>query len=200
MPKFTVRRMAGVVAGALVLLVSGCAGSQGSPAVPSRGSAADPFAGGLSPAKLLQLQIAGRLQGPVPRKALSEQLAQTRLPRPHFALHPDAAVGLWASNTNFNYVLGQNAAGTQTEKAIDVSQNGCYSPVALKVDAARNLWVACELTSPSTVTGVLQEYGRNGRSRTSFRRSARKTSASARRLAATDTIAASTLKKTCSPR
>lgn len=157
-----VQRAGAILAGAFVLMLSGCFGSQGTPAVPARGSTADPFAGGLSPAKLLQLQVQGRLQGPVPRNALRQQLSQTGLSRPHFTLHPDAAVGLWTSNTNFNYVLGQNAAGTQTEKAIDVSQNGCYSPVALKVDAARNLWVACELTSPSTVTGVLQEYSSSG--------------------------------------
>lgn len=159
---------------ALALLLAGCSGSQSSHALPlgmtnagnqaaSRNAGAvELLRGGMTQSRLLELQLAGRLEAPVPPKVLRAQLAQPSAGRPHFTLHPDARVAIWASNTNFNYLLGQDATGSHTEIAVDASQNSCYSPIALKVDHARNLWVACELTSPSTVSGALQEYSPTG--------------------------------------
>lgn len=162
------------IAGLLASTIGGCAASQGSRALPSaangaeaqaspvRSNAAALLKGPMTQSRLLQLQMQGRLPAPVPLRSLRYQVAQPAAGRPRPALHPDGKVGVWVSNTNFNYVLGQNAAGTQTETAIDAGQNGCYSPVALKVDHSRNLWVGCELTSPSTVSGAVQEYGPSG--------------------------------------
>ena len=69
---------------------------------------------------------------------------------------------MWASNTNFNYLLGQDSTGRKTVTAVDLSQNNCYSPVALKVDRAHNVWVGCELTSFSATSGAVQEYSGAG--------------------------------------
>jgi hypothetical protein len=71
-------------------------------------------------------------------------------------------VAIWASDTNFNYIIGQNGTGRNTVTAIDVSKNSCYSPIALKVDHAQNLWVGCELISQSGNNGVVQEYSGAG--------------------------------------
>jgi hypothetical protein len=81
---------------------------------------------------------------------------------PHLALNRGAKVAMWASNTNFNYLLGQDSTGRKTVTAVDLSQNSCYSPVALKVDSARNVWVGCELTSLSATNGAVQEYSNAG--------------------------------------
>lgn len=154
-------------------LLLGCSGSQGERTLlpggggagaqeaPMRSTAAL-LKGGMTQSRLVQLQMQGRLPAPVPLRSLRDNVFQLGARRPHVAVRPDAPVGLWVSNTNFNYVLGQNSAGTQTENAIDVGANGCYSPIALKVDHARNVWVGCELTSPSTVSGAVQEYGPSG--------------------------------------
>jgi hypothetical protein len=162
------------IAGIAAVLVAACSSSPAQHALPlsATGSGAQPAAhtagaaelldGGMTQSRLLELQAAGRLEAPVPPQTLRAQLAQPRIERPHFALHPNARVALWVTNTNFNYILGQDASGSHTETAIDASQNSCYSPIALKVDRAKNLWVGCELTSPSTVSGAVQEYGPTG--------------------------------------
>jgi hypothetical protein len=82
--------------------------------------------------------------------------------RLHLAFNRGAKVAIWASNTNFNYLLGQDSTGRKTVTAVDLSQNNCYSPVALKVDRARNVWVGCELTSLSATKGAVQEYSGAG--------------------------------------
>jgi hypothetical protein len=152
------------VTAALVACIAGCTGSMGTQ-VPPDASGSDQAAAlrtEKTPLVLLELQAEGRLQGPVPPEALRASLRHGRAIRPRLAVHPAAKVGLWASNTNFNYLLGQNASGTKTVTAIDVSENSCYSPVALKVDHARDVWVGCELTSTSGTNGAVQEYSAAG--------------------------------------
>jgi hypothetical protein len=86
---------------------------------------------------------------PIPFVALPSAL--------HVQLH-SGIVGLWVSNAGENYILGQTKNGVQTVVAIDAQSNGCVSPLALKVDHARNLWVACESGATSANSGVVQEY------------------------------------------
>lgn len=103
----------------------------------------------------------GTLRAAIPPAALRYEMRQ-RVPRPKLAFHSGGKVALWAANTNFNYLLGQDGTGRKTLTAIDLSKNSCYSPVALKVDHARNVWVGCELTSLSGTNGAVQEYSRAG--------------------------------------
>jgi hypothetical protein len=131
----------------LVLVIQGCASTQ--TLAPQTG---------MTPSRLLQMQLAGRLQGPIPPAALRDELAQPDRSRPRLPFNPKAKVGLWATDTNFNYLLGQDASGRRTVTAIDLSKNSCYDPVALKVDRAQHVWVGCELTSSSGTNGVVQEY------------------------------------------
>ncbi len=138
----------------LVLLAGGCASFRGSGTLPPTG--------GMVPTSMLELQLAGRLPAPIPPEALRAERQRLQGAPPLSAFHARAKVGLWASDTNFNYLLGQNAAGGKTVAAIDLSKNSCYSPVALKVDRARNVWVGCELTSLSGTNGAVQEYSGSG--------------------------------------
>jgi hypothetical protein len=160
-------------------LLVGCSGSQGTRALPvgalgptqamSRNSAlAGLLKEAMTPSKLLELQLEGKLPAPIPPKALRYELQQQGHARPQLAFHAAAQVALWASNTNFNYLLGQSKSGNKTVTAIDASANSCYSPIALKVDHAQNLWVGCELRSPSATGGVLQEYGNDGVLKTQY--------------------------------
>jgi hypothetical protein len=179
MTVLTPAKYAVCVSGIVVVLLAGCSRSQGTQALPigSLGSTqamagssglADAFKGGMTPSKLLKLQLEGRLPAPVPRNALRYELQQQRRPRPQLAFHAAAQVALWASNTNFNYLLGQNQRGNKTVTAIDASANGCFSPIALKVDHTQNLWVGCELRSTSATGGVLQEYSDSGILKTQY--------------------------------
>jgi hypothetical protein len=117
---------------------------------------------GLSQSRLLALQLAGKLAAPVPPAVLRRQLQAVNGPRPKLAFHAGAQVGIWAANTNFNYLVGQSANGKKTVTAVDLSVNSCYSPVALKVDHGQNVWVGCELTSDSSTNGAAQEYSSTG--------------------------------------
>jgi hypothetical protein len=158
--------------GIVTVLLAGCSTPQGTQAVPvgsiqtmadrSRVTA-DLMKGGMSPSTLLKLQLEGRLPAPIPVPALRAQLKRQSHARPHLAFHAGAKVAVWASDTNFNYVVGQNMPNNQTITAIDTSANACFSPIALKVDRAQNLWVGCELQSTSSTNGVVQEYSNAGK-------------------------------------
>ena len=131
----------------LVALVAACARTPGMQPLPLGSSGA--------------AQLAGKLRAPIPPDALRYEMRQRGL-RPKLAFHSGAKVALWAANTNFNYLLGQDATGRKTLTAIDLSKHGCYSPIALKVDRAQNVWVGCELTSLSGTNGAIQEYSGAG--------------------------------------
>ncbi len=109
---------------------------------------------------LLELQLAGQREAPIPLEVLRRNVRGGT--RPQLDFHAGAHVAIWASNTNFNYILGQDDTGLNTLTAIDVAKNNCYSPVALKVDHGQNLWVGCELTSQSGTNGVVQKYDSGG--------------------------------------
>ncbi|HEY2553712.1 MAG TPA: hypothetical protein VGI15_00550 [Candidatus Cybelea sp.] len=143
--------MRGFFAAALALLVAGCASAQ-SP-MPQRGVALSP---------LLQMQLDGTREAPIPQAALRSGLRHPERPRTPLPFVAPAKIGLWASDTNFNYLLGQDSTGRKTVTALDLSQNSCYDPLALKVDRARDVWVACELTSLSATNGAVQEYSGAG--------------------------------------
>ncbi|MGB6520834.1 MAG: hypothetical protein WBE83_03575, partial [Candidatus Cybelea sp.] len=108
------------------------------------------------------MQLAGTREAPVPPAALRFQLQHPGRMPARLSSHARAKIGLWASDTNFNYLLGQDSTGRKTVTAIDLSQNSCYDPLALKVDRARDVWVACELTSLSGTNGAVQEYNGAG--------------------------------------
>jgi hypothetical protein len=118
--------------------------------------------GAMTPARLLELQIEGRLSAPVPLAVLRRQLKDRTRSRPKPPAHAGALVAIWASDTNFNYLLGQDSTGRNTVTAVDLSANTCYSPVALKVQRAQTVWVGCELTSFSGTNGAVQEYSNAG--------------------------------------
>lgn len=143
-----------------VAAIAGCSVQTASQFAPDRSNQAALLRAGLSPSTLLALQLQGRLPAPVPANALRRGLRVSARPRSSF--EGKAKVGLWASNTNFNYLLGQDAGGGKTVIAVDLSQNSCFSPVALKVDRAHNVWVGCELTSLSSTNGAVQEYNAAG--------------------------------------
>ncbi len=112
---------------------------------------------------LLRMQAEGKLPGPVPIRILRAQLKQLETqPRPHFNLRPDAGgVQIWSAMTDADYVLGSSASGKKINASIDTETQATpgYYPTGLKVDHARNLWVANEVGSfGSSFGGVVQEY------------------------------------------
>jgi hypothetical protein len=113
---------------------------------------------GITRSEFLQLQLEGRLPAPIPLDVLRYDYEHQGSARPRLTFQAGAKVALWASDTNFNYLLGQDRSGYKTVLAIDVSKDQCYSPVALKVDHLQNLWVGCELQSDSGTNGAVQEY------------------------------------------
>jgi hypothetical protein len=147
---------------ALVAIITGCGGMQGMQPFMHQSAQGTALRTGMTPSQLLERQLEGSLQAPIPPAALRRALQRQGAVRPRLAFSAGAAVALWASDTNFNYLLGQDATGRNAVTAIDVSKNSCYSPVALKVDHARNVWVGCELTSTSGTNGAVQEYSSAG--------------------------------------
>jgi hypothetical protein len=150
---------------AAVVALAGCAGlANPQPSALGQQAPAQIMAlkTGRTPSRLLELQLEGKLPAPVPPAALRRQLQGLAGPRPRLASRASAQVAVWAADTNFDYLLGQNATGRKTVTAVDLSANSCYSPVALKVDHAQNVWVGCELTSLSGTNGALQEYNSAG--------------------------------------
>jgi hypothetical protein len=148
----------------VTLPIAACSGAQ-PPSAPPNATADRQIAllrGPMSPAQLLELQAQGVLPAPVPQVRVREQLRRLERGRPAFTANKTGNVGLWATDTNFNYLLGQTADGHTTVASVNLAPNNCYSPVGVRVDAARNVWVSCELTSPSTTSGALQQYDASG--------------------------------------
>ena len=110
--------------------------------------------------RLLQLQAAGNLPAPVRPFSLRHELRQGQAGRPRgIKAQSSAPVALWVSNTSEAYLIGVNKHGNVTRSAIDAESKDCDAPVGLKVDAKKNLWVACE--SSSAGSGLVQNYGDN---------------------------------------
>jgi hypothetical protein len=150
---------------ALVATMTACSGTQ-SAATPSApapaGAQAALLQQPMSPSRLLQLQAQGQLPAPVPQARVREQLRDLAGVRPTFKATKTGTVAIWATDTDFNYLVGQASNGRTTVTTTNLAPNNCYSPVGVRVDASQNVWVACELTSPSTVSGALQEYNSSG--------------------------------------
>ena len=117
----------------------------------------------MTPEKLLKLQAKGTLVAGIPQKAVEKALKYLEShSRPQFKAHRNGgAVKLWASNTDYNYLLGQNKKGTKTIDAIDTSNNGCYEPITVKTDSGGNVWTACE-ENGSFNGGQETEYSASG--------------------------------------
>jgi len=108
--------------------------------------------------RLLQLQAAGKLPAPVRPSSLRRELQQAHAgPRLRAKALSSSPVALWVSNTSEAYLIGLNEQGNVTRSAINAESNDCDAPVGLKVDAKKNLWVACE--SSSAGSGLVQNYG-----------------------------------------
>ena len=109
--------MRGFFAIGFALLLASCASTPS--LTPQRGVALSP---------LLEMQLEGTREAPVPPAVLRFQLQHPgHAPAPSSS-RVGAKIGLWASDTNFNYLLGQDSSGRKTVTAIDLSQNSCYDP------------------------------------------------------------------------
>jgi hypothetical protein len=152
------------VAAFVASIMTACSGTQ--PSTPIAPAPADVRAALLqqptSPTRLMQLQAQGQLPAPVPAARVREQLEQLQHGRPAFKATKAGTVAIWATDTDFNYLVGQAANGRTTVTTTNLAPNNCYSPVGVRVDKSKNVWVACELTSPSTVSGALQQYDPSG--------------------------------------
>lgn len=161
-----------VTAAALTVFTAGCSSAQQNPLAAGTAGKAMPApflpAGRITPLRLHELQARGELPGPVSQAALERGLDVARNRRSiQLEKRHAGKVGLWISDTNENYLIGFNAAGKQIEGAISGSANGCFMPVTVKIDAARNIWTACE--SNAAYTGnVLQEYNSAGKLQTQY--------------------------------
>jgi hypothetical protein len=163
----------------LATLLIGCSTSQGTPVAPAGSQDSLQSApissnfiaalrkGRLTPTRLLQLELEGKLPAAMPLKALRYQLKHFASARPHFTHHRSATVALWTSDTNYSYLLGLGRRGHKTVTSIDAAANGCNYPIALKVDHAQNLWVGCEFNDAFTES-VVQEYGADGTLKTQY--------------------------------
>ena len=153
-----------------VALLAGCAtSSQGTSSLPNSSSVSPSLTqthqasqnlanSHIDPMKLLELQAEGKLMGPVPRAESQRMLKYlSGHPRPQIKVdHHGGPVTLWVTNTDYSYLLGLNKKYAAA-KAIDTGNNGCYSPITVKVDAERNGWLACASNS-SFNGGAEQEY------------------------------------------
>jgi hypothetical protein len=159
-------------------LLAGCSASYpGTSAVPSSTSGFtqpmgahgqrnpfDPaaFRGKMTPLRLVKLQEAGKLAAPAKHKIMEQILKTIRTKeRPQYRFHPNAAVGAWALNNNFSYMLGFKKNLKKEVTAVNVESDGCYSPVTVKVDSNEDANVACELNS-SFNGSAAQSYSSSG--------------------------------------
>lgn len=141
-------------------LLAGCSASQNASTLPF--STAPALGGNATPLKLLELQAAGRMPGPVTPEALKSMLAyyESR-PDRLFRTISKGTVAVWATNQLENYLIGLNSTTRRAVVSIDTSKNGGYSPIGVKVDHNQNVWVANEYNS-SFNGGVVQEYSKDG--------------------------------------
>jgi hypothetical protein len=177
------RSAKGIASRALVVILAalfaGCSssspGSQSLPSGSAQSAASRPGVGPqfvpkghMTPLRLLELQAAGKLAGPVPRKVLERQLRAGRSQaHPFLNRHSSSSssIGLWTTATEFGYLLGQTTSGATTVAAVNTELSGCYVPITVKVDASKNVWVSCELNADNEdefTGGAMQEYSSNG--------------------------------------
>ncbi len=158
----------------LAVLFAACSSlSQTSPSLPTGASGGAPSAGRpspyslpkgrITPLKLLKLQAAGVLPGPVPRAVLERQLKLVQgSARPRLnARRASGTVSMWVTDTDYGYLVGENASGKKTITDINVEDQGCYYPITVKVDSSQNIWSSCEYNSDFDGSAV-QEYSSAG--------------------------------------
>jgi hypothetical protein len=97
--------------------------------------------------RLMELQAAGKLPGPVPASMMQKVLAAVRSHHRHPDFHRFAqkakGVALWAVNTNNDYLIGQSKA-QKTVSAINLGADNCDYPQSVHVDHSANVLVGCE--------------------------------------------------------
>jgi hypothetical protein len=161
-------------------LFAGCSSAQGTNSIPASATAeqATVQSAGVShwtyphqkfanAKDLLKLQAEGKIVSPLTlaaSKSLYNKVLTTA--RPTFRKVASGAPTMWLSNTGYSYLIGLNGHH-QTLAAIDVSKNGCYSQVTIKVDHPGNLWLACQL-NPTFESGSAQEYDSSGNLLTTY--------------------------------
>ena len=145
-----------VVIGALL---AGCS-TTGMQAGPATSSGITPLSGQkvsnshaqshkISPLKLLELEVSGRVPGQLTHKALVKMLQQLKQnPHGNFIAHraSKTTIRAWTDDTEYSYLLGMNKKN-KTEAAVNVSGDGCIDPITVKVDHSQNVWVSCEENS-----------------------------------------------------
>jgi hypothetical protein len=115
----------------------------------------------LTPMQLLKMQADGKIGGPLPRAVLREHLkALQGQSRPHLAVGHATSAQIWSSNTNYGYLVGSIKKGKKAVASINVESNECEDPITVKVDAAQNIWTACEINFSDATEQ--QEYSSSG--------------------------------------
>jgi hypothetical protein len=111
---------------------------------------------------ILKLQAEGKIAAAVPRSVVEKALKYIQShPKAQIRVHRNGGkVGLWVTNTDYDYLLGQNKKGTLTLNAVDTANNGCYDPITVKT-MGHDVWVACD-EGPNYEGGAEQEYSSSG--------------------------------------
>ncbi len=124
---------------------------------------------GFAPRRMLELQAEGKIPGPFPRAVLQQELKEIEgHPRPRIEAHGNASsVAIWATNAEFNYLLGLSANGKKTIAAIDLQPQDCYNPLSVKIDGSHNVWVSCEYNFLGT-GGEILIYSSAGKLRQTY--------------------------------
>jgi len=160
-----------------VALLAGCSSSsQGVSALPGGGASSSQPMGGhghgpfqpqvihgkMDLVRALKMQIAGKLPAPARAHALQAILKTIQgHNRPNFGHHPGGAVGAWVLNEPNSYLLGLKANLKKSVTAVNLFSNGCEEPTTVKVDSAKNAYVACVFNTAFDGATV-QEYGSTG--------------------------------------
>jgi hypothetical protein len=156
-------------------LLAGCSTPTSGPAIPLSSSNTRSTANGAesmgstTALKLLKLQAAGKIAGPVPQASLRRMLSDMQAHQAGLRfspLHKAKSIGLWVTMTDYDVVLAQTSSGKKTLGAIVTDAQGGasgYFPITVKVDGSQNVWVADELNANANGEGsVLQEYDQGG--------------------------------------
>ena len=98
----------------------------------------------ITPLKLLELEVAGKVPGPATHRALARMLRSLKHRRKPLS-RSDAAgtIQMWSDDTYYDYLIGMDK-NHRVLKALNTSYAGCYDPITIKVDHASNVLTACE--------------------------------------------------------
>jgi hypothetical protein len=152
---------------AMAALLAGCsAASQGAGTVPAAGpadtsAASVVLSGKMTPSKLLELQAAGKLPGPLPSKVLQWQRKRMRSHVRPLVAAKKCSTAAWFTAPSVGYLLGMDSSLQNVCKAVDIEKLGADFPLGVKVDGSRNVWLADEFNSAGN-GGVVQEFGARG--------------------------------------